>query len=149
MATSVPHVIIINSRICPVVFTRSKIAVRSSGPDTDFWYVWPWPWRYTSNLYPRSWHTLGPLTSIVWNTCIIQIQHGNEELAGHGFCYDHTLTWEVWPWSKVITHPWIMDNNSVKYPEGVRSDGHDLNRQTDEISIYLSKVSLMIRPFSS
>ena len=26
-----------------------------------------------------------------------------------------TLTLEIWPWVKVITHPWIMDNNYVKY----------------------------------
>ena len=43
--------------------------------------LWHWPWRY--NLYPRSWHTLGPWTAIVWN--IIQIQHGSEKLPGYRF----------------------------------------------------------------
>ena len=26
-----------------------------------------------------------------------------------------TLTSEIWPWVKVMTHPWVMDNNCVKY----------------------------------
>ena len=26
-----------------------------------------------------------------------------------------TFTSEVWPWVKVMTHPWVMDNNCVKY----------------------------------
>ena len=26
-----------------------------------------------------------------------------------------TLTLEIWPWVKVMTHPWVMDNNFVKY----------------------------------
>ena len=42
----------------------------------------PWPGRY--NLGSKSWHTLGPWTTIVWN--IIQIQQGSEELwPGQGF----------------------------------------------------------------
>ena len=33
------------------------------------------------------------------------------------FRYMHTvtLTLEIWPWVKVMTHPWVMDNNNVKY----------------------------------
>ena len=26
-----------------------------------------------------------------------------------------TLTLEIWPWVKVMTYPWVMDNNCVKY----------------------------------
>ena len=26
-----------------------------------------------------------------------------------------TLTLEIWQWIKVMTHPWVMDNNCVKY----------------------------------
>ena len=35
----------------------------------------------------------------------------------HIFCYvcTLTLTLEAWPWVKVMTHPWVMDNNCVKY----------------------------------
>ena len=44
--------------------------------------LWHWPCKY--DLGSRSWHTLGSLTTIVWN--IIQIQLGSEELwPGHGF----------------------------------------------------------------
>ena len=29
-----------------------------------------------------------------------------------------TLTFEIWPWAKVLIHPWVMDNNCVKhYPD--------------------------------
>ena len=76
--------------------------------------LWPWPWRY--DLGSRSWHILGSWTTIVRN--IIQIQHGSEELRpGHEFGYvcTVTLTLEVWPWLKVMTYPWVMDNNCVKY----------------------------------
>ena len=33
------------------------------------------------------------------------------------FQYVSTLTFifEIWPWFKVMTHPWVMDNNCVKY----------------------------------
>ena len=96
--------------------------------------LWPWPRRYENGS--RSWHALGSWTTIVRN--IIQIQHGSEELwPRHGFpVYVHrsnmavrsygpdmdfqymctvTLTLEIWPWVKVMTHPWVMDNNRVKY----------------------------------
>ena len=73
----------------------------SYGLDTYFAMCAQWPrhWRYDFDL--RSWHTLGPLTTIVCN--IIQIQHGSEELwPWHGFwlCVhsdldlgDMTLVW--------------------------------------------------------
>ena len=50
------------------ILSRSNLAVRSYGPDTDFQYV-----------------------------CTV------------------TLTLEIWPWVNVMTHPWVMDNNYVKY----------------------------------
>ena len=50
------------------ISSRSNLAVRSYGLDTDFWYV-----------------------------CTV------------------TLTLEIRPWAKVMTHPWFMDNNCVKY----------------------------------
>ena len=75
----------------------------------------PWPWRY--DLGSRSWHTLGSWTTIVWN--IIQIQHGSKELwPGHGFwvCVHCDLDFgDMRPWVKVMTHPWVTDNNCVKY----------------------------------
>ena len=32
-----------------------------------------------------------------------------------GYLCTVTLTLETWPWVKVMTHPWVMDNNCVKY----------------------------------
>ena len=32
-----------------------------------------------------------------------------------GYLCTVTLTLEVWPWVEVMTHPWVMDNNCVKY----------------------------------
>ena len=54
-------------QLCEIL-SRSNLAVRSYGPDTDIQYV-----------------------------CTV------------------TLTLEIWPWVKVMTHPWVMDNNCVKY----------------------------------
>ena len=34
---------------------------------------------------------------------------------GFWYVYTATLTLEIWPWVKVMTHPWVMDNNFVKY----------------------------------
>ena len=49
---------------------------------------------------------------------IIKIQLGSDNLLpGHGFWYVCTVTMasETWPWVKVMAHPWVMDNNCVKY----------------------------------
>ena len=32
-----------------------------------------------------------------------------------GYVCTDTLTLEIWPWVKIITHPWAMDNKCVKY----------------------------------
>ena len=38
-----------------------------------------------------------------------------------GYVCTVTLTLEIWPWVKVMTHPWVMDNNCVKlYPDRTR-----------------------------
>ena len=151
-------------QLCEIL-SRSNLAVRSYGPDTDFQYM------CTVTLTLEIWASVKVMThpwvmdTIVWN--IIQIQLGSEELwprhgfpvcvhcdldlrdmtlgqghdtlLGHGqqLCeilfrsnlavrsYDPdtnfqyvctvTLTLEIWPWVKVMTHSWIMDNNCVKY----------------------------------
>ena len=54
-------------QLCDIL-SRSNLAVRSYGQDTDLGYV-----------------------------CTV------------------TLTKEIWPWVKIMTHPWVMDNNCVKY----------------------------------
>ena len=32
------------------------------------------------------------------------------------FVYVYKVTLTIWPWVKVMTHPWVIDNNCVKYP---------------------------------
>ena len=54
-------------QLCEIL-SRSNLAVRSNGPDTDFHHM-----------------------------CTV------------------TLTLEIWPWVKIMTHPWVIDNNCVKY----------------------------------
>ena len=81
--------------------------------------VWPWPWRY--DLGSRSWHTFWSWITILCN--IIKIQHGSQALwPGHRVLVHKlcslTLTLEIWPWVKVMTHSLVMDNNFVKYYPG-------------------------------
>ena len=78
-------------QLCEIL-SRSNLAARSYGPDTDFQYV-----------------------------CTV------------------TLTLEIWPWVKAITHLWVMDNNCVKlYPDRTReykaiawTQCEQTDRQTD------------------
>ena len=143
-------------QLCEIL-SRSNMAMKSYGLDTDFRYVCTVTLTLEVHLYnleSRSWHTLESWTTIVWN--IIQIQLGTEELwPGHGFLvcvhcdldlggitlgqghdtplsheqqsceilsksnltlrsygpdtdfwYGCTMTSEIWPWVKVMTHPW-------------------------------------------
>ena len=93
--------------------------------------LWPWPWRY--DLGSRSWVMTHPghgqqlcdyypdqtwqwevtaRTRILDNTNVVPV----------------TLTLEIWPWVKVLTHPRVMDSNCVKYyPDqtAVRGNGLD------------------------
>ena len=51
---------------------------------------------------------------------IIKIQLSSDILwPRHGFGYVCTLTMtsEIWPWIKVVTHTWVMDNNFMKYQD--------------------------------
>ena len=146
-------------QLCEIL-SRSNLAVRSYGSDTDFWYVctltwswrydlglrswnvhpwvmdnkcvkyypdptlqwwvmartriisicalWPWPWG--CDLVSISWHTFGSWTTIEWK--IIQI-HGPD--TDFWYARTVTLTLEIWPCVKVVTHHWVMENNCVKY----------------------------------
>ena len=54
--------------------------------------------------------------TIAWY--IIKIQLCSVNLwPRHGFGYvcTVTMTSEIWPWVKVTTHPWVIDNKCVKY----------------------------------
>ena len=76
--------------------------------------LWPWPLKYD-----------------LWSGHSSPLGHGQQlreilyrsNLAVRSYCPDTdfryvsivTLTWEIWPFVKVMTHPWVMDNNCVKY----------------------------------
>ena len=90
--------------------------------------LWPWPWKH--DLSSRSWHTLGSWTISDWK--IIQIKLGSEELCPwHGFwlCVHCDLDDKLWPLVKVLTHPWVMDINCVKYYQD-RTGGYEVMVQT-------------------
>ena len=76
--------------------------------------LWPWPRRYY--IGSRSWLALGSWTTILW-----KLSRSNLEVRSYGpdpdfwYVYTVTLTLEIWIWVKVNTHPWVMDNNCVKY----------------------------------
>ena len=97
--------------------------------------LWPWPWRY--DLRSRSWHTLGSWTISVWN--IIKIQIGKEEFSpdtDSWYVCTVTLTLEIWPWVKVMAHPWAMDNCEKYYPDwtsGYEVMALTLCEQTDRV----------------
>ena len=82
--------------------------------DTEFGYVCTVTLEY--DLGSRSWHALESWRKIVWN--IIQIQQGSEELwpnTDFGYECTVTLALKIWSWVKVMTHPWAMNSNCVKY----------------------------------
>ena len=76
--------------------------------------LWPWPWSY--DLGSRH----DPPLSHGQQMCEI-LSRSNMAVKSYGpdidFVYKCTVTLalEVWPWVKVMTHPWVMDNNCVKY----------------------------------
>ena len=172
------------------ILSRSNLAVRSYGPDTDFQVCVHWDLDLGDMTLGLGHDT--PLVkdnNCVWN--IIQIRLGSEKLwPGHGFpvcvyCdldlgdltlgqghdtpFGHgqqlceiiswsnlavrsygpdtdfqyvctvTLTLEIWPWVKVMTHSLVTDNNCVKlYPDRTReykvmarTQCKQMDRQTD------------------
>ena len=83
--------------------------------------LWHWPWQY--DLASRSWHTLGSWKQL----CEVPVlsrsnmavrSYGPDTDFGYVCTVSLTLEVHVWPWVKVVTQPWVMDNNSVKfYPD--------------------------------
>ena len=126
-------------QLCEIL-SRSNLAVRSYGPDTDF--------RYMCTV------------TLTWDMTLVQghdtpLRHGYQlceilsrsNLAVRSYVLETdfqymctvTLTLEIWPWFKVMTHPWVMDNNCVKlYPDRsreyevmARTRCEQTDRQTD------------------
>ena len=76
--------------------------------------LWPWPWSH--DLGPRH----DPHLSHGQQLCEI-LSRSNMAVKSYGpdmdFVYKCTVTLalEMWPWVKVMTLSWVMDNNWVKY----------------------------------
>ena len=127
-------------QLCEIL-SRSNLAMRSYGPDTDFQYV------CTVTLTLESWPWEGHDTPLGHGQQLCEILHvfrSNFAVRNYGpdkdFQYVCTLTLEIWPWVKVMTHPWVMDNNYVKlYPDWTReyevmaTDTMWTDRQTDRV----------------
>ena len=99
-------------QVCELL-SRSNFAVRSYGPGTDFRYNW----TVTLTLVIRPCNCVQVMThpGVMDNKCetYILIQLRSEENVPDSYfrymCIA-ALTLEMWPWVKVLTHPWIMDN---------------------------------------
>ena len=74
--------------------------------------LWPWPWRYDLGQgYDTSLGHGQQLCEILYRSNMAVRSYGPDT----DFGYVCTVTLEIWPWVKVMTHPWVMDNNCVKY----------------------------------
>ena len=89
--------------------------VMARTPNSGMSALWPWHKRYDLGL--RSWHTLGSWTISVevfsWSKLAVKNCCPDTNFR---YACTMTLTLEIQPWVKVMTHPWVMDNNCVKYP---------------------------------
>ena len=103
-------------QLCEIL-SRSNLAMRSYGPDTDFGYVCTV--TLTSEIWP--WVKVMTHPSVIDNNCVKYYPDPTWQWGSYGPDTDFgyvctvTLTLEIWPWVKVMTHPWVMDNNCVKY----------------------------------
>ena len=87
------------------------------------WVLWPWPLIY--DLGSRLWHILRSWTiseplghgqqlcEILSRSNIAVKSYGPDTY--FGYVCTVTLTLDIWPWDKVMTHPWVIDNKYVNY----------------------------------
>ena len=80
--------------------------------------LWPWPWRYDLGQGLGQGHD----TPLGYGQQLCEIlSRSNMAVRSYspdtkfGYVCTVTLTLEVWPWVKVMTHLWVMDNNCVIY----------------------------------
>ena len=94
----------------------SNLAVRRNGRDTRFW-VCVHSDLALGNITLGKGHDTPLNHGQQW----CEISRSNLALGSNGQDTDFryactvTLTFEILPWAKVMTHPWVMDNNCVKY----------------------------------
>ena len=86
----------------------------SYGPDKDYGcVVWPWLLRYDLALVQGHDTPLGhgqELFKKLFISNMTAVSYGPDK----GFSFVCTVTLEIWPWIKVMTHPGVEDNNGVK-----------------------------------
>ena len=99
-------------QLCEIL-SRSHLAARSYGPDTDFQYMCTVTLNLEDTLLGHGQH----LCEILSNLAVRSYGPGTD----FQYVCTVTLTLEIWPWVNVMTHPWVMDNNCVKlYPDWTR-----------------------------
>ena len=68
--------------------------------------------------YPdRTWQWGVVALTRIFCMCALWPWHWRYDLTDFLYVRTVTLTLEIWPWVKVMTHPWDMDNNCVNYPD--------------------------------
>ena len=93
-------------QLCEIL-SRSNIAVRNYGPDTNFGYV-------CTVTLTEIWHTLGQeMCGVLSRSNFAMRSYGRD--TNFRLMWTVTLTLEIWPRVKFMTHPLVMDNNCVKY----------------------------------
>ena len=101
-----------------IILSRSNMAVRSYGLDR-FWVCLHCNLDLGDMTLNQGHDT--PLDDGQQLCEILQVSRSNMEVRSYdpdthfGYVCTVTLTLEKWTWFKVMTHPYIMDNNCVKY----------------------------------
>ena len=88
--------------------------------------LWPWILKYDLDpIYDLgqghdTFFGHGQQLCKVLSRCNVAVRRNGSD-TDFGYMCSVTLTLEIWPWVKVMTHPWVKDNTSVKYyPDQIR-----------------------------
>ena len=76
--------------------------------------LWPWPWSYDLGSRHDSPLSHGKQLCEILSRSNMAVRIYGQDM-DFGYVCTVTLTLEVWPWVKVMTHPSVMDNNGEKY----------------------------------
>ena len=103
-------------QLCEILISRSNMAVKSYGPDTHFLVYVHLNLDLEGMTLDQGHDTpLGhgqQLCEILFRSNMAVRSYGPD--TDFGCVCSVTLTLEISPWVKVMTHPWVMDNNCVK-----------------------------------
>ena len=107
--TPPPPALYHGQQLCKVL-SQSKLPVEVYGPETNFCYVWTV--TLTLGIWPGV-KVMIPLCLISSRSNMLVRSYGSDKDLDYVFTV--TLTFEISPWANVMTHPWVFDNNCVKY----------------------------------